>query len=381
MPTIERIALKPYEFEIAPGKAYGMARSLNVKRVCTLVEVTTDQGIVGYGEASGPPRVLREYLAIVTPLFCGRSIFDFEIIAAQVYNRLYHFGMQGHLTSCLSGISMALHDAIGKTLRVPVHDLIGGSTGKSQMVYATSGAFTADDNDGAIEAQLAQVKARGYRAVKIKIGRNPKSDRERVRIARSVLGDDALLMVDVNGNYTPDIAYESIRRIEPFDIYWYEEPLPPTDIRGYAELRSRSPIRIAAGEACYTVHDFRRLIEAHAVDIVQPALLTCGGFGQAKAIAQLAAMNNLRVMPNGFSGAVAWIATLHYVASLPISPFTDNQPYPNMLEHHTGANPFFDALPVRPVAIENGTVEIPEGPGLGVEIDFPAIEQYAARDP
>jgi D-galactarolactone cycloisomerase len=377
MPAIERIEIKAYEYAIAPDKAYGMARSLNVKRVCTLIAVTTDQGTVGYGEASGPPRVLQEYLAIVRPFFVGRRVFDFEIVAAQVYNRLYHYGVQGHLTSCLSGIGMALHDAIGKGLGLPVHDLIGGRSSQRLMVYATSGVFGSDDNDGAIEAQLDEVKRGGYRAVKIKIGRNPKSDRERVRIARNVIGDDILLMVDVNGNYTPDIAYESIRLVEPYDIHWYEEPLPPTDVRGYGELRSRSPIRIAAGEACYTVHDFRRLIEAHGVDILQPALMTCGGFGQAKAIAQLAAMNGLRIMPNGFGGAVAWVATLHYVASLPISPFTENVPYPNMVEHHTGANPFFEHLLKTPIAIRNGETELPAGPGLGIDIDFAAVQRYA----
>ena len=377
MPKIERIEIKSYECVFAPDQAYGMARSMNTRRVCSLIVVTTDQGIVGYGESSGPLRPLREYLAIVAPSFIGQSVFDFEIVAAQVYNRLYHFGVQGHLTACLGGISVALADAIGKGLGVPVHDLIGGRATARLACYATTGEFTANDSDGGLEAQLERVKASGFRIVKIKIGKNPRSDHDRVKIARKVLGDDAILMVDVNGNYTPDIAYESIRRIEPYDVHWYEEPLPPTDLRGYAELHARSPIRIAAGEACYTVYDFNRLIEAHAADILQPAVMTCGGFGQAKAIAQLAALNNLRIAPNGFGGAVNWAATLHYVASLPISPFTSNVPYPNMIEYHVGHNPFFEAMLTAPYDIQNGEIAVPTGPGLGVEIDFAAVEQYA----
>ena len=377
MPKIERIEIKSYECVFPPDQAYGMARSMNTRRVCSLIAVTTDQGVVGYGEASGPLRVVREYLTMVAPLFIGQRVYDFEIVAAQIYNRMYHFGVQGHLTACLGGISMALHDAIGKTLNVPVHDLIGGRANVKLACYATTGEFTVADSEGELEAQLARVKQRGYRMVKIKIGKNPKSDRERVRIARQALGDDAILMVDVNGNYTPDIAYESIRRIEPYDVHFYEEPLPPTDVRGYAELRVKSPIRLAAGEACYTVHDFKRLTDANGIDVLQPALMTCGGFGQAKQIAQLAAMNNLRVAPNGFGGAVSWAATLHYIASLPISPHTTNVPYPNMIEYHVGANPFFDSMLKTPFDIHNGEIAVPTGAGLGVEVDFAAIEQYA----
>lgn len=377
MPRIERIEIKSYECVFAPNQAYGMARSMNTRRVCSLISVTTDQGVVGYGESSGPLRPVRDYLAIVAPSFIGQSVFDFEIVAAQVYNRLYHFGVQGHLTSCLGGISVALHDAIGKAMGVPVHDLIGGRASAKLACYATTGEFTVNDSDGGLEAQLERVKQQGFRIVKIKIGKNPASDRERVRIARQVLGDEAILMVDVNGNYTPDIAYESIRRIEPYDVHFYEEPLPPTDVRGYAELHKRSPIRLAAGEACYTVYDFKRLTDVNGVDILQPAVMTCGGFGQAKQIAQLAAMNNLRVAPNGFGGAVNWAATLHYVTSLPISPFTSNVPYPNMIEYHVGHNPFFETMLKTPFDIRNGEISVPTGPGLGVEIDFAAIEQYA----
>jgi D-galactarolactone cycloisomerase len=361
----------------SPDQAYGMARSMNTRRVCALIVVTTDQGVVGYGEASGPLRVLREYLAVAAPFFLGQSVFDFEIIAAQVYNKLYHFGVQGHLTSCLGGINVALADANGKALGVPVHDLIGGRAGAKLACYATTGEFTVKDSDGVLEAQLERVKQQGFRMVKIKIGKNPKSDRERVRIARATLGDDAMIMVDVNGNYTPDIAYESIRRIEPYDVYFYEEPLPPTDVRGYAELHARSPIRLAAGEACYTIHDFKRLADVNGVDVLQPAVMTCGGLSEAKQIAQLAAMNNLRVAPNGFGGAINWAATLHYVASLPVAPFTTNVPYPNMIEYHVGHNPFFEDMLKAPFEIRNGEVAVPTGPGLGVEIDFSAVEQYA----
>src|SRR3989304_926288 len=136
-----------------------------------------------------------------------------------------------------------------------------------------------------IAPQLSKVDKSVFAGVKIKIGVSPKSDRERVRRAREMLGDDILLMVDVNGNYTPDVALESLRAIEPFAIHWCEEPLPPTDVRGYAELRARSPIPIAAGEAFQTAHTFKRFIDARALDIVQPSVAACGGLRQGRRLA------------------------------------------------------------------------------------------------
>ena len=184
-------------------------------------------------------------------------------------------------------------------------------------------------------------------------------------------------MVDINGNYTPDIALECLRKIEPYDIHWCEEPVPPTDMRGYAELRSRSPIPICGSEALSTVHDFKRLIDARGVDIVQPSLTACGGFGQAKAIAQLAQMNNLRVSPSVWGNAVAISAALHFAASLPVSPHSENVPYPMLIEFDVGDNPLRDKILKAPLKLENGSLVVPTGVGLGIEIDEAAMKDYA----
>ncbi|MFZ0115922.1 MAG: hypothetical protein WAL15_16315, partial [Xanthobacteraceae bacterium] len=125
-PKIAGLDFTPIEYVLPREKAYGMARGLNFRRTVALVTVTADDGSVGYGEALGPLAPIGEYLTLLRPFFIGRSIFDFELIAASIYNRLYHFGVQGHHTAALSAINIALHDAIGKSLGVPVHDLIGG---------------------------------------------------------------------------------------------------------------------------------------------------------------------------------------------------------------------------------------------------------------
>jgi D-galactarolactone cycloisomerase len=378
MAKIKSIELKPFEYVMPPGKAYGMARGLNFRRTCSLLQLATDDGTVGYGEAGGPPQIMREYIALVRQFFIGRSVYDFEIVASHIYNKLYHLGVQSQLTALLSGISIASQDAIGKSLGVAVHDLLGGKAADRFPCYATTGYFTADPDD-TLQAQLQLVAKAGFPAAKIKIGQGPSADLERVRLAREILGDNVLLMVDVNGNYTVDIALQSLRLIEPYGIHWYEEPLPPTDVRGYAELHRRSPIPLAAGEAFYTIYDFKRLVDAGGLDILMPSLISCGGFGQAKAIGLLAQMNNLRVSPSIWANGLAMAASLHFAASLPVSPHTDNVPFPLLIEYDTGANPFRDGMLAEPLGMKNGEIAVPSGPGLGVTVDTRVIEQFALR--
>jgi D-galactarolactone cycloisomerase len=378
MPKIKSVELKSFEYVMDPSKAYGMARGLNFSRTCSLVALTTDDGVVGHGEAGGPPHIMREYLKLVLPFFLDRSIYDFELNASHIYNRLYHFGVQSQLTALLSGISIASLDAIGKTSGIAVHDLLGGRATDRFQCYATTGYFTPDAGN-TFAAQLQQVASAGFSAAKIKIGSGPASDLDRVRLAREILGDAVTLMVDVNGNYTVDIALQALRRIEPYGIHWCEEPLPPTDVRGYAELHARSPIPLAAGEAFYTIHDFKRLVDAGGLDILMPSLITCGGFGQAKAVATLALMNNLRVSPSVWANGLAMAASLHFATSLPISPHTDNVPFPLLIEYDTGTNPFRDGMLAEPLQLKNGEIAVPTGPGLGVTVDTRAVEQFALR--
>jgi D-galactarolactone cycloisomerase len=241
--------------------------------------------------------------------------------------------------------------------------------------YATTGYVTPDGNAG-LERQLAALDMSCFVGAKIKIGLGPKSDVERVRIARRILGDDALLMVDVNGNYTVDVALESIRRIEQFNIHWYEEPLPPADLAGFAELRSRSTIPLATGEGLYTVHAFKQLVDGRCIDILQPGIGRCGGFSQAKTIANLAGLANLRVSASVWGGAYVIAAAAHFLASLPAMPHTDNLPYPTLLEYDTADNPLRDKLLEAPLQLEAGGLRVPRGPGLGIDLDMTAMKAY-----
>jgi len=375
MPLIKRLSFIGLEYAFAPEKAYGMSRGGGHRRQGGLVEVETDAGMRGVGEAFGNPLVTREYFRMVEPMFVGQSIFDFDHVEARVRNAMYHLGVGNQLTACLAAINVALLDAVARGFGVRVCDLIGGCGTTRIPAYASTGFFSRDP-ERQLEHMLAEAAGHPYAGAKIKIGRGIRDDVARVRLAREILGSDKLLMVDINGAYTADIALECARAIEPFGIHWIEEPLPPSDLRGYAELRARSPIAIAAGEAHHSQRDFRALIDGRCVDIVQPSIPGTGGLTEARRIATLAHAQNLRVAPHVWGGAVGLAAACHFIAALPATPHTDHPPYPLMLEYDMSDNELRTRLLRTPLVLEAGHVLLPDSPGLGIELDRGAVERY-----
>ena len=376
MATIRKLTLKGMQFTLPPGKSYGNARAMGFAPRSSIIEVETDAGVIGIGEAAGGALVLKEYLKMLEPFFIGRSIFDFDQIQSYIANKMYHSGVQNALTGCLAGINVALFDAMGRTLGVRVCDLLGGCSSTRLPVYASTGYFS-DDPDNRYEDMLEKARQGSFLGAKIKIGRGVRSDVERVRIAREILGKDLLLIVDMNGSYTPDVAYESIRAMEPHRIHWVEEPLPPFDLKGYAELRLRSPVPLSAGEAHYTAREFKALIDNRCVDILQPSIPYSGGLLEAKRIAFLAQLNNLRLAPHVWGSAIGLAVACHYGASIPPWPHTDHPANPSFLEYDVGAeNPLRDDMLRTPIAMRDSHVFLPEGAGLGVEIDWDRMEKY-----
>ena len=286
MSRIRDIRVLPLQF--TPAEPYGSSRGLAKTRGGGLVLLDTEDGVQGIGEVWGPPSVSRAYVELIKPFYVGRSVFAQRGAAQEVLARLYHAGTQNQMTALLGGIDIAAHDAMGKLLNLSVAELIGGRLRERVPVYASGGYFTAsDDQDAALARQLEGCAGRGFGAFKIKIGRSPMEDAARCKLARRIIGDGPLLTVDTNGNYTEDGVLESMRRTADADIHWYEEPLAPQDWTGYRSLAARSPVRLAAGEALYTVFDFRRLIDARLVSVVQPDLTLCGGFEVTRTIGVL----------------------------------------------------------------------------------------------
>jgi len=377
MARIRDIRLIPLAYRMPPVRAYGMARALTAERGCALVEVETEDGVVGIGEAWGPAKASAGYFELVREAYIGRELYDRELIWSDIICRRYHLGLQNQMTACASGINIAIYDAMGKTLGLPVCKLLGGLGRDRVPVYASDG-YISGDPENQLPAQLERIADRGFPGAKFKIGMSPGSDQERVRLARDILGDEMLLLVDVNGNYTVDLALESMRRTAPYDVHLYEEPLPPQDFRGYEILSARAPIPVATGEALYTMWDFARLIEARAVDVVQPDLTLCGGLDQAKGIALLCQLHNLRFSPHVWGSGVGLAAAVHLVAALPGYPHTDHVPAPCLIEYDVSDNPLRDELLTRPLKPVGGRIAVPDGPGLGIELDPEAIKRFRA---
>jgi D-galactarolactone cycloisomerase len=372
---IRDIRLIALEFALEERQAYGMARGLTARRQASIIEVETRDGVVGIGEAWGPATVTAAYLELIRPYYLDRELYDHELIWSHIINKHYHLGLQNQMVTCASGINIACYDALGRTLNVPVCKLLGGKARDRVPVYA-SGGYITNDPDFSFERQLEMVAERPFRAAKIKIGKGPDSDVERVRTARGILGSERKLMVDVNGNYTVDLALDSMRRLADFDVHFYEEPLPPHDFAGYGALRGRAPIPVATGEALYTAVEFKRLIDVGGADVLQPDLSLCGGLDQARAIALLAQLANLRISPHVWGSAVGLAAAVHFVASLPPAPHTDHVPWPTLVEYDVGPNALRDALLAEPIRFVDGDLLVPDGPGLGITLDPAALKRF-----
>jgi D-galactarolactone cycloisomerase len=375
---IQDISFIPLLAPLPAGSAYGMSKSLATARATTLVRLRLADGTEGVGEAWGMPQVNLAYLPLLKGYLIGTHVLDIEHAYELMLARHYHFGVQGPLTWCISGIDMAAKDVAGKVLKQPVHRLIGGAQADRVHVYA-SGGYLTENSARDFEPQIEAMARAGNRAVKIKIGISPASDEERVAMARRILGPDVEIMVDINANYTLDVARETIGRLVPYRIGWVEEPLSPQDFAGYEILQRWSPVPIATGEALYTVFDFKRLIDRRAVDVVQPDLSLCGGFWQGRRIAQLAAMEHLRISPHVWGSGIGLAAAVHYVASLTVYPHANNVPRPTLVEYDLGTNPLRDSILRNPLKPEGGVIAVPDSPGLGIEVDWDAVERYVSR--
>jgi D-galactarolactone cycloisomerase len=371
--AIETIGL---EFELPPERAYGSAGGIHTRRQATLIRVTTEDGIEGYGEARGPYRLVKANVDLLTPHFLGTDILERETSYARFSNRLYHYGHQGPLIVAYSGINIAMLDALGKALNLPVCRLIGGMARPDVGAYATGGYLTLG-TASRFEQQLEALRAANLSIAKIKIGLGPASDEERVSMTRRCLGDDVRIAVDANANYTVDVALESMNRIGPYGIAWFEEPLKPYDFEGYAHLRSRAPVAISAGEAHHTTHDFKKLLEGGCIDIAQPAVCACGGLDEARRIADLCRLHSTRIVASAWASGVGFAAAVQFAASIPQYPHSEYEPTPQLVEYDVGENPLREGILTEPFHLRDGKIVLPPGPGLGITVDQDTIQRHA----
>jgi L-alanine-DL-glutamate epimerase-like enolase superfamily enzyme len=352
-----------------------------------LLRVETDTGLVGWGEAKNAAGSAGSYAALVhllnaeiAPKLVGRDPREPSQISDWLYNgvRHAHAASRGHVmpdlarrgsaVAAISAVDIACWDILGKAVGEPIWRLFGGRKAERLPAYASGGWADA----AAIGDQLAGYVARGgFKAVKMRVGAMDGSalaSAIRVRAARERLGPDVELMVDAHGTFTVGEAKRFAALVEDEDIAWFEEPVTGDDKRGMADVRRAVAMPIAAGESEQTRFDFRDLVEAGAVDILQPDLAICGGLTEARRIDALAGAHNLRLAPHLWAGAPAFFAGLHLAAASPSS---------FILEYSLGANPMLHDLIAEPVDVEDGMIAIPDRPGLGITVREDVVRRYA----
>lgn len=352
------------------SEAYGACRGLVPLRSGLIVKVHSDEGLTGIGEAWGTPELTLPHVEYLARLYTGRDPFDAEVIWTEAVNGNYFRGNKGALITALSGIDIALWDLMGKATGLPACKLLGGAARTRLLAYASTGYIRQDPyNLDALRREIEQVVAEGFKAIKIKIGVGRKADVARVELVRRIAGDQVLLMVDANACYTAAEAIQVGQALAPYDIHWFEEPVPPEDLEGYGLVTRALPMNVAGGEVEYTRFNYRDVISRHLLDIVQLDVCRCGGLGEARNIARMAQAWNLPVVPHAWTSGVGIAATLQFGASLPVYPYGFHEPTPPLFEYDRAENPLRDQLLQEPLRLVDGWIEVPMGPGLGVSLD------------
>lgn len=373
--TIQRIQTFPLEHILADG-GFGASKVRVPARVATLVKVTTSDGVVGWGESFGPPRIVAAFLHDLAIEVVGKPVENRETTWLNRLSSGYHMTSGGLHVAAMSGLDVAMWDASARTYGVPISALLGGRVRNDVTAYASTGYYHRDGGSGPLKDYIESAVEEGFTAAKIKIGSGVKDDVHRTAITRDLLGRDGLVMVDYNANETVDTVLSSLREVAKFDPYWVEEPIAPDDIHGWARVR-QTGLPLAAGEALYTRFGFRDYIAQGRIDIVQPNLSVCGGFTEAKIVAQMATAWNLRVAPHVWGTGVLLAATLQFLSSLPSSPFGERNAYQPMLEYDRGENPFREGVLNEPILARQGKVKVPEGNGIGVDVNEDAVRRWA----
>ncbi|WP_137155585.1 mandelate racemase/muconate lactonizing enzyme family protein [Rhizobium sp. FKL33] len=350
------------------------------RRAHVLVEIICDNGLTGWGECLGPARPNAAVVAAYRNWLIGENPLETEKIWARLYNALRDQGQRGLSVTALSGIDIALWDIKGKFFNAPISILLGGRFRDRVKAYAT-GSFKRDGVDRIADnaEEVARYKAEGFHAAKIKIGFGVREDLQVIRAVREAVGPEMRLMVDANHGYDALEAVRFGQAAAELDIDWFEEPVVPEQIGAYCDVRARQPIPVAGGETWHGRFAMKDPLERRAIDILQPDLAGTGGFTEARRVVDLAALHGVRVVPHVWGTVVHIAAALQFMAAMAPSPVRVD-PVEPILEFDRTENPFRQAVATRPIEHRNGIVTIPEGPGLGIDIDRAALSEFRMRE-
>ena len=346
----------------------------------TFVKIYTDSGLTGVGESSierHAPEV-RQALESFKDFLVGRDPFQIEEIWNSLFKQTFWYGQLITLAA-LSGVEQALWDIKGKHFGMPVYEFLGGKLRDKVRAYANAWAFEAielgglEDTPESIAKNAERTVAAGFTALKwdpFRRGGQVISKEEEnyaiasVKAVREAVGPDIDLLIECHGRFNMWSAIRMAQKLEPFDPFFYEEPIPPDNVDAMAEVQRAINLPIATGERLYNRWEFRPLLEKQAVRIIQPDVCHAGGILELKKIAAMAEAYYVSVQPHNSNGPISTVASLHLDACIPnfiIQEFF----YPDLEQ--------YNEILTDPIEYEGGFLKIPTGPGLGTDINEDVI--------
>jgi L-rhamnonate dehydratase len=345
-----------------------------------LVKIETDAGITGYADLETQPHVAQAIVNApsegsvagfhgLRSVLIGEDPFEVERLWHKMYMATVYYGRRGAAMQVISGIDIALWDIIGKKVQQPIYKLLGGGYRDTVRAYAST--LFRSTPEGMAEASRSYL-AQGFTAVKFGwgvFGQDAQRDVELVAAAREALGERTDLLIDTGWyvHRTAKEATQMVKRLEPYRPFLIEEPLSPEDYDGYAQLSEAVDTLIACGEQEATEWGFRTLIERGRVDVIQPDLSRCGGFTAARKIVHMAELHNRLCIPHSWTSDLLTAASLHLNAFMRRAVFQ---------EFNVTSGPLSRDLCLNAIGLEDGSLRIPQGPGLGVEVNEATIDKY-----
>lgn len=343
-------------------------------RKLLLVRIETNQGLVGWGETapiSGAQGTIDEHLA---ERLIGRNPLEYRTLWRELWGPNFGNGL------AVGALETALNDLRGKALGLPVAELFGGRFRDRVPVYVSAlNYIEGTPIEDEYPRRAAEMVALGHKAIKMRLGRYPVARETRViRKIRETVGPDIKLLADGNGAYTQDSALRMAHVLKEFDFEYFEEPLPQVtpNYTGYEQLRRKMPLPLAGGEGLDSRAAGKNLLERGCFDIIQPDISLCGGLCEALFIAELAALMGIRCIPHCWGGDIVNTASAHLL-SLLAEPHWGHPTDTPMLELDMGENPWRNGLAIAPPKIEDGYIEVPRKPGLGIEINEDVVRKFA----
>ncbi|HET8590780.1 MAG TPA: mandelate racemase/muconate lactonizing enzyme family protein [Nakamurella sp.] len=340
-----------------------------------VVRITTDAGIVGYGEVDSSPMIAKAIIEAppshtrsqgLRGLLIGENPLETSRLWQRMREATLYIGRNGAVIQAMAGIDLALWDIKGKYLSRPVSELLGATYRDRLRAYASHMFEFSPEATGRRAAEAAD---EGFTAVKFgwePLGQDPALDVKLVAAVRSAVGEDVAVMIDAGLAWDAKTAISRCHLFEPYGLYWLEEPLHPDDLRGYARLGAAVDTRIAAGEEECTAGGFVRLMDEGRIDVVQIDV-TRVGLTEAVRIAGLANDRGIPVANHNFTTDINTAASLHFLAAVPNSL---------ILEYCVEDNPMRKRLVRNPIRLEDGYAVVPTEPGLGVDVDLDAVSEF-----